>query len=67
MGGILKNSIQWGSWTRQAHPLKFDVADGVRGFFSVLEESSALKPLVCSVVASRAPPVVLNDLRIHIT
>ena len=52
MGDISKCSIQWEA--RRALPLKLDVADdvGVRRFFSVLEESSALKPLVHGVVAA---------------
>ena len=51
MGGISKISIQWEFETKQALSLKLDLADVYR-FFSVLEESSALKPLFHSVVAA---------------
>ena len=54
MGDISKCSIQWEFGTRRALPLKLEVADdvGVRHFFSVLEESSALKSLVHGVVVA---------------
>ena len=54
MEGISKVSIQWEFETERALPSKLDVADGVgvRRFFSVLEESSALKSLVHGVVVA---------------
>ena len=57
-----KNSIQWEFETRRALSLMLDIADGlgICDFLSVLEESSASKSLVHSIVAAEVEQELRN-------